>query len=281
MRKLASIAVSVCLIVAGLPPRAYAAPPADNPCPLSEAGVYQCPLSGIFSSSATQAGTSSTPGGGGAGAPSGVVYVPHKRISVDSNGNPCIETIYIPAGTPARPDFGLPETEQGPGGVSGLYETAPPCPVQSAAPESGSAVTPLIIALNHWARVPLPRPKPWIAPGRAITGKPAYLETQGSVAYTYRSDTVFGVLEIVAHGSHYVDWGDGVSTGPYTTGGSPWPKGNIVHEYQDVGVFDVVVTTKWVATWRLATDRGELAPTETTGRLEAFPVHQIQAVIGR
>jgi hypothetical protein len=122
---------------------------------------------------------------------------------------------------------------------------------------------------------------PRIAPGRAITGKSAYLETQGSVAYSYTRDTVFGVLEIVARGRHYVDWGDGTSSGPYATEGAPWPNGNIVHDYLNIGTFDIVVSTRWTATWRLGGERGPLPPTQTTGRIDDFPVEQIQAVIGR
>lgn len=282
MRKLALITGGLTIIGASLllTSAAHGTAPRDNPCALTEAGVYVCPLRSETSSLGEHPIVDSTAGGGG-GAATNVVYVPHDRISADANGDACIETIYIPAGTPARPDFGLPDTEQGPGGVSSLYDTAPPCPQQPGAQGTEPVATPLTVALSHWARIPLPRPQPRIAPGRAITGKLAFLETRGSVAYTYTSDTVFGLLEIVAKGSHHVDWGDGFSSGPYTTDGAPWPSGNIVHDYLDVGVIDVVVTTRWTATWRLGGDRGVLPATETTGRIDDFPIEQIQAVIGQ
>lgn len=282
MRKLACISGTLALVAANLSLTsvvAYGSAPL-NPCPLTEAGVYECPLQGQTSNPGQHVSVGSPSGGGGHAANS-VIYVPHKRISADPNGNACVETIFVPAGTPARPDFGLPDTEQGPGGVSGLYETAPPCPQQPRVVGSGAAVTPLTVALSHWARIPLPRPQPRIEPGRAITGKRAYLEVGGAIAYMYQSETVFGVLEIVANGRHFVDWGDGASSGPHTTDGAPWPVGEIVHDYLTIGAYDVVVTTEWTATWRLDRDRGILPPTETTGRIDNFPVQQIQAVITR
>jgi len=280
VRKLTILTGAISLFVAGLSSASasHAYAPVDQPCWLTEAGVYICPPQVDNTYTSQSPAISSTIGSAGAGTTSSVVYVPHKRIS-SANGAACIETVYIPQGTPARPDFGLPDTEQAPGAVSSLYDSAPPCPTAEADGGSPPTVTALSLALSHWARVPLPRPHPRIAPGRAITGKQVYLETRGSNAYTYTSDTVFGILEIVAKGTHYVDWGDGSSSGPFTSDGAPWPEGEITHDYVSVGVVDVVVTTKWTATWRLGGGRGTLPPTETTGRIEDFPVQQIQAVI--
>ena len=268
------------MVIAGIPSSTVssAAAPLDQPCWLTEAGVYTCPPRVEITSSGQTPISISTVDNVGGGTTSKVVYVPHKRIS-SANGAACIETIYIPQGSPARPDFGLPDTEQAPGTVSSLYDSAPPCPTDRSDRVSQPSVTPLSVALSHWARVPLPRPQPQIAPGRAITGKLAYLEARGSSAYHYTSDTVFGVLEIVAKGRHYVDWGDGSSTGPYATDGGRWPDGDITHDYLEVGAFDVVVTTQWTATWRLGGGSGTLPPTATTGQIEDFPVQQIQAVI--
>ena len=250
----------------------------DQPCWLTEAGVYTCPPRLETVSSGQGRAVSSGTGNTGVGTASSVVYVAHKRIS-SANGEACIETIYVPQGTPARPDFGLPDTEQAAGAVSSLYDTAPPCPTAESNQRSQPTITPLAVALSHWARVPLPRPQPHIAPGRAITGKPAYLEARGSVAYTYSSETVVGILEIIAKGTHYIEWGDGTSSGPFTTNGGPWPEGEITHAYIEVGKFNVVVTTRWTATWRLGDGRGTLPSTETIGQIEDFPVEQIQAVV--
>ncbi|MGH3908136.1 MAG: hypothetical protein ACRDTE_28735, partial [Pseudonocardiaceae bacterium] len=80
-----------------------------------------------------------------------------------------------------------------------------------------------MIARRYWERVPLPIPQPWIGPGRAITGKLAYLETRGAIGYTYTTDTTFGPLVIVATGSYVVDWGDGERSGPHPFEGEQWP----------------------------------------------------------
>ena len=138
-----------------------------------------------------------------------------------------------------------------------------------------------MVAARYWERVPLPTPQPAIAPGRAITGKVAYLETKGAVARTYFNDTTFGPLQIVARGSYSVDWGDGETSGPHSFEGMPWPDGRITHDYVKIGAYDIVVTERWTATWRLGGESGNLRTLQTTGRIDDFPVEQIQAVIGR
>ena len=138
-----------------------------------------------------------------------------------------------------------------------------------------------MIAARYWERVPLPKPQPVIAPGRAITGKLAYLETRGEVARTYTNATAFGPLEIIAKGAYTVSWGDGETTGPHAFEGKAWPDGRITHDYLHVGTFDIVVTERWTATWRLGGESGVLRTLQTTGRIDDFPVEQIQAVIRR
>lgn len=138
-----------------------------------------------------------------------------------------------------------------------------------------------MIAMRYWERVPLPKPQPTISPGRAITGKLAYLETRGETTHTYTNDTAFGALSVVAKGSYTVDWGDGTSSGPYPFEGRPWPDGQITHDYLEVGSYDIVVTERWTATWNLGGETGVLRALQTTGRIEDFPVEQIQAVIRR
>ena len=130
--------------------------------------------------------------------------------------------------------------------------------------------------------MPLPKPEPHIAPGRAITGKYADLETRATTSHMFtQDDTPFGPLRIAATGRYYVDWGDGTTTGPHPTEGLPWPDGAIKHEYLQVGTYDVVVTERWTATWHFGTESGSLSELRTTGRIDDFPVQQIQAVIYR
>jgi hypothetical protein len=132
---------------------------------------------------------------------------------------------------------------------------------------------------NDFRDVPLPWPQPHIQPGRAITGKFAFLETRGQTSHIFNlEDTPFGPLRIVATGKYYVDWGDGTTTGPHSQEGAPWPDGRITHEYLRVGKYDVVVTERWTATWHFGAESGTLTELRTTGRIEDFPVEQIQAV---
>jgi hypothetical protein len=199
------------------------------------------------------------------------------------DGGACIGTAYVEEGTPTpRPIFGLADTEQTPGSVSSLYTTSPPCPQQPRAPGQAAPVeTPAMVAARYWERVPLPKPQPAIAPGRAITGKLAYLETKGRLAHTYTNNTPFGPLEIVAKSTYTVDWGDGETSGPHDFEGLPWPEGSITHDYINIGSYDVVVTQRWTATWRLGGQSGSLRALQTTGRIDRFPVEQLQAVIRR
>ena len=210
-------------------------------------------------------------------------YLPYDKILVGPNGQACIGTGYYEEGTPhPRLVQGPSELEEGPGNSSSLYSTAPPCPPQARAPgQTGPVETPAMVARRYWEEIPLPVPRPRIAPGRAITGKLAYLETNGEVRHVYTNSTIFGPLEIVATGMYSIDWGDGDSSGPHAFEGKPWPDGRITHEYQQVGAYDIVVTEQWTAVWRLAGQSGVLRELRTTGRIDNFPVEQIQAVIGR
>ncbi len=139
-------------------------------------------------------------------------------------------------------------------------------------------MTPQEVAEEFWQEVPLPKPQPHIAPGRAITGKTAYLETNGETAHSYTRETPLGTLQLHARGEYYVDWGDGEKTGPYAFEGGPWPNGRITHVYINVGTYDIVVTEKWQAPWTMGGEQGTLSGLETVGRIDNFPVEQIQAV---
>ena len=209
-------------------------------------------------------------------------YVAYDRLTTGPDGQTCVMTGYIAEGTTPTDGVRTDLVTQNILEIHGLPLEFPPCPAQPPVPgQPAPAETPSMIARRHWEQVPLPRPQPVIAPGRAITGKPAYLETKGAVRHTYTNDTVFGPLVIVASGSYVIDWGDGERSGPYSFEGRPWPDGQITHEYLSVGSYDIVVTERWTATWRLGGESGVLRTLQTTGRIDDFPVEQIQAVIGR
>ncbi len=207
---------------------------------------------------------------------SGKRYAAYEKI-VDGggpNGEACTTTGYreVPEGVdPAV--LTIPDRD-----FRDISQTYPACPVQpgnESAPE-----TPASYAIRYWNEIPLPEPTPYIGPGRAITGMYAYLETRGTTTYAYTEpDTPFGPLIITATGRYYVDWGDGTRTGPHSSEGEPWPDGDIKHEYIHAGSYDVVVTERWTATWSFGDRSGTLGELRTVGRIDDFPVQQIQAVV--
>jgi hypothetical protein len=144
-------------------------------------------------------------------------------------------------------------------------------------------IDPAALAVEFWQTIPLPVPRPSIPPGYAITGKPAYLVTGGTVAPArYQRPTPLGPLVITARGSYLVDWGDGTLptwTGPYVQEGAPYPNGNIFHTYDNTGPVTVIVREVWMATWALGPAHGALNALQTTATIPAFPVSQLQAVI--
>jgi hypothetical protein len=209
------------------------------------------------------------------GSSSGIRYQPYWHLVSGGgpNGEVCRAVSYYPmapAEDPRQPYFYGFELDP----ATASYPECPNQPGDPSQPES-----PVSYAIRFWQGARLPAPAPHIAPGRAITGKYAYLETHGATIHTLRQDdTPFGPLRVDAVGSYEVDWGDGTRTGPFAHEGGPWPDGKIVHEYLNVGRYDIVVTERWTATWTFGSESGALTELRTTGRIDDFPVEQIQAV---
>ena len=152
------------------------------------------------------------------------------------------------------------------------------CP--GVTPPPAVAQNPEAYAVSFWRTITLPTPKPTVPPGYAITGKPAYLVTDGTVAPApYSEATPLGLLAVVAHGTYDVVWGDGATGGPFGGEGQPYPHGTIVHTYDDVGTVTVVVTERWSATWSIGTAHGQLDGLQTQASIPGFQVKQVQAVI--
>jgi len=207
------------------------------------------------------------------------VFAPYERIVPNggTNGEPCVTTGYreVPDNVDPGVVSALPDRLLG-----NIRATYPECPVETGA--QPSIETPQSYARSYWKLQTLPVPRPHIAPGRAITGMLAYLETRGTATHTYTEpNTPFGPLTVVATGKYYVDWGDGTETGPHSQEGGPWPDGSITHEYIHIGAYDVVVTERWTATWAFGPESGVLDELRTVGRIDDFPVQQIQAVVLR
>lgn len=281
MRKLIPI-VALSMLLIGVRTPAFAAAPAE--CTGNQGGAtIDC-----YADSSTVAPTnlstigSSKQGTGSSQSTSAKKYVPYDRLTTGADGQACMTTGYYEEGT--SPGDGVPANPSNPQPFiyANLADSYPPCPQAPRQPgEAAPVETPRMVAARFWEQVPLPKPAPSIAPGRAITGKLAYLETRGQTTHTYTNNTTFGALEIVAKGSYTIDWGDGVTTGPHAFEGKAWPDGKITHEYMDVGQYDVVVTERWTATWRVGGESGNLRTLQTIGRIDDFPVEQIQAVVQR
>ncbi len=158
--------------------------------------------------------------------------------------------------------------------------TAPPAANGAPAPPP---LNPFAMAVQFWQSIPLPVPRPAIPPGYAVTGKPAYLVTNGTTSPApFTEATPLGPLTVVATGRYLVDWGDPAApgwSGPYATEGQPWPDGTITHVYDYTGTDTVTVVEDWTATWQLAGAAGTLGGLHTTATIPAFRVGQLQAVI--
>lgn len=152
-----------------------------------------------------------------------------------------------------------------------VLANAPGCP----------SVSPREVAFSFLRQIVPPGPDPWIAPGYAITGKPAFLETRAPTAAAHRYDTPLGPLDVALRATTFsVDWGDrtGADTGPFAAPGRPWPHGHATHTYTVQESYDVTVTQSWDATWRLAGENGLIRGLSSVDRLRGFEARQLQAV---
>lgn len=155
--------------------------------------------------------------------------------------------------------------------VAGL----PGCPGQS----------PQQVAFDFVRRIEPLGPDPYIAPGHAIAGKLAFLETRApTVDRRPTLATPLGPLSVTLRATKFtVDWGDGsnAGTGPFDAPGRPWPDGKARHGYTVQGHYDVEVTQYWDATWQLGPASGTIPRLSSVGRITAFEVRQLQAVRNR
>ncbi|MGH9307623.1 MAG: hypothetical protein ACRD0I_12180 [Acidimicrobiales bacterium] len=146
-------------------------------------------------------------------------------------------------------------------------------------------ILPQILAGQFWqahGQNLLPHPRPYIAPGFALTGKLAYLETNSPLVDSFSDSTPIGVLTIQVKGQYLVNWGDGSSPqGPITIAGTPYPTPNITHVWDQMGSYDVTVTENWTATWTLAGQSGSLGGLSTSGTIPGLAVEQVESIINR
>jgi len=196
-------------------------------------------------------------------------YISYPKMGAFPDGRPCLlsQLVAFPRPAPAQQRV-IADSEW-----RDYLASYPLCPFAPS-----PAADPQLIAIRASQTIPLPEPKPSIAPGWGLTGKTAYLETSGARQHHFGADTPLGPLNFDSVGRYYVDWGDGTKTGPYDFEGGPWPTGRITHDYRDVGTYDVVVREEWTSTWSVGGAGGVLY-LRTEGRIDDFRVEQIQVVV--
>lgn len=136
------------------------------------------------------------------------------------------------------------------------------------------------VAAMYWegASSPPPPTPLHVAPGRALTGLPAYLEIGGDNPYTETHDTPLGVLTFSMTPRYVVSWGDGATVETESQGG-PYPDGDLVHTYTDAEAITITVDAYWRTGWTLAGESGSLPerPVPTSADLD-LDVEQRQVV---
>ena len=198
----------------------------------------------------------------------------YAQIITVVNGQVCTKSVTPPA---AKPPFapGSPGAES----WNRLVQSHPRCPRQASRADAEQA------ARSFLTTLPLPKPRPYIAPGYALTGKLAYLETRADERQEHSTTTPFGPLHVVVTRTAYeVDWGDGsgADKGPFPFPGEPWPNGRITHTYTRAGRYDVRVTEHWQADWTLGPVSGTITGLRSApATIAGFEARQLQAVRNR
>ena len=146
----------------------------------------------------------------------------------------------------------------------------------------GGAPAPAVVAAQVWReQVQLPAPALTIAPGFALTGKPAYLEVGAPRRVQATYEALGESVAIDATSVLDVDWGDGTVETGLTRQGGPWPERDISHVYTPVGDLTGTAPLRWSATWRVGQATGRIDDgLLTTGALP-LEVRQLQAVRDR
>lgn len=144
------------------------------------------------------------------------------------------------------------------------------------------AVSPGAAAAQIWRdRVQLPVPDPYVAPGKAIVGKNAYLEVRGEHAATPPPFSAFGYSITVSAvvDTYSVNWGDGSPVEHHSNPGGPWPDGSIRHAFDNAGTYTITVTENWSGRYSVAGGPSGAVPglLHTVGRF-TLRADQVQAV---
>lgn len=275
MRRLVTALAVVCAVSAMSTPSWAAS--ADQPRPCEHSDPYASAICNQFGDE--------VPGheghgkdGGAAGAVQNFAFF---YLPTDTLAGRCIEIVAFPVDAAVTPVNG--SVVFAGGGV--IYSEIGPYPAGLATAEAayGIPVCPSAIAdilpqlLAAQVRKQLATPKLHIAPGVAITGKPAYLEIADVGERDITLPNPFGGAGVTVHvkATYTIDWGDGTAPDVTQSNGGPWPDGDITHVYQDARPTTVTVTADWNVTFEGAALPGRFQTRNTLG----LPIQQVQAVI--
>ncbi|HEU5149238.1 MAG TPA: hypothetical protein VFU19_02005 [Iamia sp.] len=264
-----AVVASVALVLSGL---ALTAAPAgaDHGGPHCGSGLFAC---GGQTPGSQTGGAEETSGGGGGDPVDFIRYFDPEGTSEDSApdaGPGCWGIQAVPQGEGMTwAEAVESQSSQGENGV--LWGN---CDIEET-------IDPEFIAQAYWFRQTTPPPPSplAVAPGKALTGLPGYLEIGGDVPAVATFGTPIGTLTFTMTPRYVVDWGDGATTHTESQGG-PYPNGDLTHTYVDAGGVEITVDAYWRATWTLGGAGGDLPelPEPTSAALD-LPVEQRQAVI--
>ena len=236
----------------------------------------------------SSAAAGGAPGSAGSSGSSAPYYWAGFAIGAGPHGTPCVQPVFRQfsstrsaahyVASPALQAVWLYRLSR----VGGRICSSPAVPGTTG---KTAGAQPGFAAARWWSLVgsrELPPPAPYVAPGWALAGNPAYLVDRGPASRAFSVPAGgLGTLEVHASSVLYVDWGDGRTSGPFRAPGLPWPSGDINHVWQDAGTYRVTVTQDWFATWRLGGQSGYLQGLSTTAVLPAFEVRPLVAVRNR
>jgi hypothetical protein len=134
-------------------------------------------------------------------------------------------------------------------------------------------------SLNATIQHVLPVANPYIAPGYAVTGLPAYLEVGAPVSYD-TSISVMGIsVRVWGEADYLVEWESSRTVLYERDNGGPYPHGNIRHTYATVANPQTIqVTGMWTVNWSARGQTVSGIPLQVGPVTYELPVEQWQAV---
>lgn len=134
-------------------------------------------------------------------------------------------------------------------------------------------------AIDYFRSLQLPVPAPKMSSPDGVCGAVHSLDLQIPSQVLYKDpDTAFGPLVVQVRAVFEIDWGDGIKES-HSSSGAPFPNSSLLHSWTTVGTYEITAVARWSATWSFGDVSGVLEGPITASSIDAWQVHQIQAVI--